>query len=62
MGKSIYSQELLSIIDHCLQLDYLERPQSVFSLQKTLVNHHPAKPTKKVSFAKKIQAVLSKPL
>lgn len=31
-----YSDELLDIIDWCLQLDYLERPQSVFALQKAL--------------------------
>ncbi|MEE9330910.1 MAG: serine/threonine-protein kinase [Methylophilaceae bacterium] len=61
-GKGIYSKELLSIIDHCLQLDYLERPQSVFSLQKSLVKQAPSKSTKKVSFAKKIHAVLNKPL
>ena len=52
-GKGIYSKELLSIIDHCLQLDYLERPQSVFSLQKSLVKQAPSKSTKKVSFCKK---------
>ena len=61
-GKGIYSKELLSIIDHCLQLDYLERPQSVFSLQKSLIKQTPSKSTKKVSFAKKIHAVLNKPL
>ena len=31
-----YSAELLEIIDWCLRLDYLERPQSVFALQKAL--------------------------
>ena len=31
-----YSAELLDIIDWCLRLDQLERPQSVFALQKTL--------------------------
>ncbi|KAG1649548.1 Serine/threonine phosphatase stp [Nymphon striatum] len=28
VGKGIYSEELLTIIDNCLQLDYLDRPQS----------------------------------
>jgi serine/threonine protein kinase len=32
-----YSNELLDIVDWCLRLDYLERPQSVFALQKTLL-------------------------
>lgn len=32
-----YSPRLLQIIDWCLKLDHLERPQSVFSLQKALV-------------------------
>jgi serine/threonine protein kinase len=32
-----YSAELLDIIDWCLRLDHLERPQSVFTLQKALL-------------------------
>src|SRR3989442_5334515 len=32
-----YSSELLGIIDSCLRLDHLARPQSVFSLQKALL-------------------------
>ena len=32
-----YSAELLDIIDWCLRLDHLERPQSVFALQKALL-------------------------
>jgi serine/threonine protein kinase len=32
-----YSAELLDIVDWCLQLDHLERPQSVFALQKALL-------------------------
>ena len=31
-----YSQQLLRIIDWCMRLDHLERPQSVFGLQKAL--------------------------
>jgi serine/threonine protein kinase len=31
-----YSEELLDIVDWCLRLDHLERPQSVLALQKTL--------------------------
>jgi len=37
-----YSDELLDIIDWCLRLDHLERPQSVFALQKALLGEkHP---------------------
>ncbi len=36
-----YSDRLLEIIDWCLQLDHLERPQSVFALQKALLEPAP---------------------
>jgi hypothetical protein len=32
-----YSRELLDIVDWCLRLDHLDRPQSVFALQKALL-------------------------
>ena len=32
-----YSVDLLDTIDWCLRLDHLERPQSVFALQKALL-------------------------
>jgi len=32
-----YSGELLDIVDWCLRLDHLQRPQSVFALQKALL-------------------------
>ena len=44
--KGKYSRELLEIIDWCLRLDHLERPQSVFSLQKALVENRPPETTK----------------
>ena len=61
LGKEMYSQNLLEIIDKCLSLDYLERPQSVFSLQKTLLENMP-EPQKKRSFVDKIVNILNKPL
>jgi len=61
LGKNIYSQSLLEIIDKCLSLDYLERPQSVFSLQKSLLEYTP-EPKKKTSFMNKIVDALNKPL
>jgi hypothetical protein len=36
-----YSAELLDIVDWCLCLDHLERPQSVFALQKVLLGEKP---------------------
>lgn len=35
-----YSPQLLHIIDWCMVLDYLERPMSVFALQKALAERH----------------------
>ncbi len=48
IGDRVYSGRLLEIIDWCMQLDPLRRPQSVFSLQKALlerVSHPPRKPS-----------------
>jgi serine/threonine protein kinase len=36
-----YSNELLDTIDWCLRLDHLQRPQSVFALQKALLGEKP---------------------
>jgi len=62
IGKGIYTKELLEIIDNSLKLDYLERPQSVFSLQKTLLENVPPLAVKKPSLVNKIKHVLNKPL
>jgi hypothetical protein len=62
VGKGIYTKELLEIIDNSLKLDYLERPQSVFSLQKTLLENVPPLAVKKPSLVNKIKHVLNKPL
>jgi len=36
--QGAYSDQLLQTVDACLKLNYMERPQSVFSLQKTLID------------------------
>ncbi len=36
-----YSRELLEVVEWCLNLDVLERPQSVFALQKALLDRVP---------------------
>jgi serine/threonine protein kinase len=41
VGKGIYSPHLLEIIDWCMKLDPLQRPQSVFALQKALQERPP---------------------
>jgi hypothetical protein len=61
LGKQIYSEKLLAIIDECMQLDYLSRPQSVFSLQKKMIGIHVAADPR-ASLVDKIIKVLNKPL
>ena len=61
LGKNNYSHNLLESIDQCLSLDYLKRPQSVFSLQKALMAPIP-KPHKKPSLMRKVVDMLNKPL
>ena len=39
-----YSEEILSVVEWCLRLDPLARPQSVFALQKALLERTPTKP------------------
>jgi len=46
LGHDIYSDRLLEIIDWCMALDHLKRPQSVFSLQKALLEEIPQQPKK----------------
>ena len=62
VGKGIYTQELLQIIDNSLKLDYMQRPQSVFSLQKTLLENVTLLRAKKPSLVHQIKQVLNKPL
>lgn len=62
VGKGIYTQELLQIIDNSLKLDYMQRPQSVFSLQKTLLENVTLLREKKPSLVHKIKQVLNTPL
>jgi len=41
--KGKYSTQLLDTIDWCLRLSHLDRPQSVFALQKALIGESPGK-------------------
>ncbi len=46
-----YSDQLLGTVDQCLQLNYMERPQSVFALQKILLDKSEMTPRKPSLFA-----------
>ncbi len=59
MWAGKYSTELLELIDWCLQLNYLDRPQSVHALQKALLEI-PAEPPKKTSILGGLRNSLAK--
>lgn len=60
VGKGQYSPALLNIIDQCLSIDYLERPQSLLALQKLLQEVKLSK--HKPSFIRSIVGALNKPI
>ncbi|HTN65677.1 MAG TPA: serine/threonine-protein kinase [Burkholderiaceae bacterium] len=43
--EGIYSPQLIEVVRSCLKIDPLERPQSVFALQKALTRPVPANPS-----------------
>ncbi len=55
-----YSEQMLEIIDWCLQLNYMDRPQSVFHLQKHLLEVVPLPTQKKPKLLDSIRQTLSK--
>jgi eukaryotic-like serine/threonine-protein kinase len=59
-----YSEELLGVVEWCLRLDPLARPQSVFALQKALLERTPTKPKKTLSgsIRRFFRSLLPKPL
>ncbi len=61
VGKGHYSQNLLEIIDQCLHLDYMKRPQSVFALQKSLLESTDEF-KRKTSLMNKIVGILNRPI
>jgi serine/threonine protein kinase len=56
-----YSDQLLETIDWCLKLNYMERPQSVFKVQKILMDGTALAPRKR-SLLKSIRKSLNKEL
>lgn len=57
-----HSDQLLEIIDWCLQLNYMDRPQSVFQLQKAILEKFPEPPPKKPKLFDTIRQTLNKEL
>jgi hypothetical protein len=42
--RGLYSNQLISMVERCLRLNSLERPQTVFAVQKELLNNVPDRP------------------
>jgi len=42
--RGLYSAELIAMVDRCLRLNSLERPQTVYAVQKELLNNVPEQP------------------
>ena len=59
VGKDIYSSDLLQLIDSCLALDHMQRPQSIFALQKSLIQDVPLE-YKKPGLLNKFKTYLQK--
>lgn len=55
-----YSRELLDIVDWCLRLDHLERPQSVFALQRALLGKGEPVPRRGVPVLEQMREALVK--
>ena len=61
LARESYSDDLYGIVESCLQLDYLKRPQTAFDLQKRLQEEPAAGAEKKTnSFLETINKPLSK--
>jgi serine/threonine protein kinase len=58
IGKDVYSKNLLQLIDSCMALDHMERPQSIFALQKSLIQDVPL--DKKIGLLDKFKTYLQK--
>jgi serine/threonine protein kinase len=53
-----YSADLLDTIDWCMRLDHLERPQSVFALQKAILGEKPPEHRGEASLVDQLRGVL----
>lgn len=57
-----YSDQLLGTVDACLKLNYMDRPQSVFTLQKTLMDRSVMQPTVRRSLLTSLKETFSRDL
>ncbi|MCB4810165.1 serine/threonine protein kinase [Methylovorus menthalis] len=55
LGQAHYSRALLEIIDRCLAIDHMQRPQSVLTLQKLLAEQIPSAPPAKAGLMDKLR-------
>ena len=55
-----YSADLLDTVDWCLRLDHMERPQSVFALQKALLGEKEPERRSEAPFLDQVKGVLGK--
>lgn len=62
LGKQSYSEDLYRIIDWCLQIDPLQRPQTAFELQKALSQEPPLDYQAESSFAGRLRQTLTRKL
>ena len=61
--KGLYNEPFLSLVDSMLNLNYLERPQSVFAVQKYLISVAPSKkPVESPNLFSLIRDRLNRPL
>jgi serine/threonine protein kinase len=56
--QGVYSNDLIKLVRWCLMVDPLERPQSLFALQKVLLAAPPNEPPKVDTFAQKVSRKL----
>ncbi len=59
LARQEYSENLYDIVDACLSVNYLQRPQTAFDLQKLLMEDPPAE-AKRANFLETINKPLSK--
>ncbi len=66
LSKGLYSKNLLNIIENCMALDHMQRPQSVFAVQKALLNDKPTaeelEALNKPNLVNKVMDFLNKPI
>jgi hypothetical protein len=60
LGNGRYSRQLLETVDWCLELDHMKRPQSVFALQKVMMEEKEPERHRKRSMFDTLRGALTK--